>query len=256
MGIIGGALGYRLLRLIQPHERARGGEISSSCRRRRIEALFGSHIWSELTGKVVIDFGCGAGENAIEIAHLEATSVIGLDIRESVLNQARQAAEAAGVAQRCSFTTTTRERADVILSMASFEHFEDPGRILHVMRGLLKDDGSVMIAFVPWCHPFGGHLFSVFPWAHLLFTEKALIRWRSHFKSDGATRFAEVEGGLNQMTIRRFEALVHGSQLALASFDTIPIGRLRLISQFLPREFFTAIVRCRLVPRQKINCPV
>jgi hypothetical protein len=54
----------------------------------------------------------------------------------------------------------------------------------------------------------GGHLFSVFPWAHLIFSEQALIRWRSDFKSDGATRFSEVAGGLNQMTIRRFERLI------------------------------------------------
>jgi hypothetical protein len=43
----------------------------------------------------------------------------------------------------------------------------------------------------------------------VIFSEKALIRWRSTFKTDRATRFSEVAGGLNQMTIAKFEA-VHG----------------------------------------------
>jgi hypothetical protein len=36
--------------------------------------------------------------------------------------------------------------------------------------------------------------------AHLIFKERALIRWRAGFKTDGATRFGEVAAGLNQMT--------------------------------------------------------
>ena len=58
--------------------------------------------------------------------------------------------------------------------------------------GPVADSGQVHISFgPPWCHPLGGHLFSVFPWAHLLFTEHALLQWRAGFKHDGATRFGE-----------------------------------------------------------------
>jgi hypothetical protein len=100
-----------------------------------------------------------------------------------------------------------------------------------------------------WYHPLGGHQFSVFPWSHLLFTEKALIRWRSHFKQDGATRFNEVEGGLNQMTISRFERLIAASDFEFQSLEAVPIRKLRRLHNRLTREFFSAIVRCRLVPR-------
>jgi hypothetical protein len=72
------------------------------------------------------------------------------------------------------------------------------------MYDLLRPGGQVVVSFgPPWFHPFGGHFFSVFRWAHLVFSEAALIEWRSAFKTDGATRFREVEGGLNQMTVRR-----------------------------------------------------
>jgi hypothetical protein len=118
------------------------------------------------------------------------------------------------------------------------------------MRKLVKDDGCVLAAFGPtWYHPLGGHLFSVFPWAHLIFTEKSLIRWRSDFRSDGATRFREAEGGLNQMTIRHFKALVGRSDFRFAEFETVPIRRIQLLANRLTQEFTTALVRCKLVPR-------
>ena len=47
--------------------------------------------------------------------------------------------------------------------------------------------------------------------------QEGLIRWRSTFKTDGATRFGEVAGGLNQMTIAKFEELIASSTLEIAS---------------------------------------
>ena len=116
------------------------------------------------------------------------------------------------------------------------------------MSALLQPAGEVIVSFGPtWYHPLGGHLFSVFPWAHLLFSEKALIRWRSTFKSDGATRFSEVAGGLNQMTISKFEDLIEDSPFKLASMELVPIKKVRRFHGRLTREFTTAIVRCYLV---------
>ena len=118
------------------------------------------------------------------------------------------------------------------------------------MSQLLKPSGCVLAAFGPtWYHPLGGHPFSVFPWAHLIFTEKALIRWRSDFKTDGATRFCEVAGGLNQMSIARFEKIVADSPFRFSEFETVPIRSLKAFSNNLTREFTTAIVRCKLVLR-------
>jgi hypothetical protein len=118
------------------------------------------------------------------------------------------------------------------------------------MDTLLKPEGEVAASFGPtWHHPLGGHLFSVFPWAHLIFSEEALIRWRSGFKTDGATRFGEVAGGLNQITIRRFERIVKESPFQFASLELVPIRKLRWLHNRFTREFATAVVRCRLVKR-------
>ena len=108
-------------------------------------------------------------------------------------------------------------------------HFADPAGILRITNTLLPPTGEVLVSFgTTWYHPWGGHLFSVFPWAHLIFSEKALIRWRSTFKTDGATRFSEVAGGPNQMTIAKFEELVAGSPLRFASLELVPITKLHV----------------------------
>src|ERR1044071_7557463 len=250
MGIIGGTLGYRLLRHISVDGETGYCDGSAYCGISKIEKLLGANIWRDTRDKVVIDFGCGDGEDAIEVAARGAKKVIGVDIRERALANARRAAAQRGVSGRCTFAAWTDEKADVILSIDAFEHFDDPAEILRVMRHLLKDNGCVLAAFGPtWYHPLGGHLFSPFPWAHLILTEESLIRWRSDFKTDGATSFREVEGGLNQMTIRRFQSIVAQSDFEFAEFEMVPIRKLKPIANRLTREFTTAIVRCKLVPR-------
>ncbi|TMI74538.1 MAG: methyltransferase domain-containing protein [Bacillati bacterium ANGP1] len=250
-GFIGGDFGYHVLRYAGRHAVRQPACDGSAYRHRsKIETLLGPGIWEALAGKVVLDFGCGVGIDTIEFARRGARRVIGLDIREDVLEPARRGADTAGVADRCVFTTATDERVDVIVSIDGFEHYADPEQVLRTMRQLVRPDGRVFITFgPPWFHPLGGHLFSVFPWAHLLFTEKALIRWRSDFKSDGATRFCEVAGGLNQMTVRRFRTLVDRCDFAVERFEAAPIKRLRRLSNALTREFVTAMVRCELSPR-------
>lgn len=253
MGVIGGRVGYGILRRIGPAGGERYCSGSAYQGRSKLESLFGPEIWSAVAGKVVIDFGCGAGTDAIEVAQRGAKKVIGIDIRQKVLDAAQAAAEMAGVSDRCVFAMEADERADVILSMDGFEHYAEPEKILRTMGRLVRPRGRVFIAFGPtWFHPVGGHLFSVVPWAHLLFSEKALIRWRSDFKSDGATRFCEVEGGLNQMTIRRFRKLLAQSDFNVARFEAVPIRRARRLSNRLTREFLTSVVRCTLVPRPSI----
>jgi SAM-dependent methyltransferase len=212
--------------------------------------LLGSDFLSKIPGKTVIDFGCGLGNEAIEMAQRGAVRVIGIDIREDNLQIARDLAAASGVQDRCVFTTSTAEKSDLIVSIDAFEHFQDPAAILNLMNSLLKPGGEILLSFGPtWYHPLGGHLFSVFPWAHLFFSEAALIQWRSTFKTDGATRFSEVAGGLNQITIKKFEKLVAQSDFSLIKLERVPIEKLKPLHNRLTQEFTTALVRGELVKR-------
>lgn len=216
----------------------------------KLAALMGDEFFTKIAGKVVIDFGCGEGAEAVEMIGRGAGRVIGIDIREDALRAARQRAISEGVQNACLFASSTKELAEIVVSVDAFEHFGDPAGILGIMNTLLQPTGEVLFCFGPtWFHPLGGHLFSVFPWAHLIFSEKALIRWRSTFKTDGATRFSEVAGGLNKMTIARFEELIGGSAFKFASLELVPIKKLRRFHNHFTREFTTAVVRGRLVKR-------
>jgi SAM-dependent methyltransferase len=241
---------YRILKAISPGPPnccsgwAGGGK-------RRLEILLGDDFFAGIKGKVVLDFGCGEGTDVIEIAERGAKRAIGIDIREDVLQEARRKAFSAGC-QNVGFSVSpTGELADCVVSVDAFEHFDNPAEILRVIDTLLLPEGEVLVSFGPtWYHPLGGHLFSVFPWAHLLFSERALIRWRSTFKNDGATRFCEVAGGLNQMTIERFEDLIAHSPLQLARLELVPIKKMRYFHNRFTREWTTAVVRCRLIKRR------
>lgn len=252
-GLLGGTLGYGVLRYLA-RDPARPGVCDGSAYRGRskLETLFGPDIWASIRDKRVIDFGCGIGKDAIEIAQHGARLVIGIDIRADFIGAARRAAAALGLSDRCQFTAEATSPADLVLSVDGFEHFADPLQILSTMRQLIRPEGMVLISFgPPWFHPYGGHLFSVFPWAHLLFTEKALLRWRAEFASDGATRFSEVEGGLNQMTVRRFQALLARVDFDVRHFELVPIRRLRWLANSWTREWSTSVVRCTLTPRTR-----
>lgn len=251
MGIIGGTLGYRILRRVCKDGRYTGYmDGSAYAHRSKVETLLGPNVWDDIRDKTVIDFGCGPGAEAVEMAKRGARRVIGIDIGDDFLGRATELARQEGVADRCTFVKHTTERADVIVALDSFEHFADPAAILRVMRNLLNDNGTALVSFgPPWYHPLGGHIFSPFPWAHLLFTEKALIRWRSEFIDDGATRFSEIGEGLNQMTVRRFQRTVEESPFRFAEFEARPIRKLRRLANRFTREATTSIVRCKLVPR-------
>jgi SAM-dependent methyltransferase len=249
MSLIGGALGIALLNFASRNGAVERCDIATAyIGRSKLEVLLGPGIWDETRDKDVLDFGCGPGAEAVEIAEHGARRVIGIDLRQHWLDLGIEHANERGVADRCTFAREWSDPVDLIVSLDSFEHFADPAGILTHMRGLLRPGGKVLAAFGPtWFHPLGGHIYSVFPFSHLMFSEKALVRWRAMHKTDGATTIAE--SGLNKMTIRRFIRLVEASPLRFASFELLPIRPLRRIANRLTREFTTAAVRCVLEPR-------
>lgn len=249
--LIGGELACRVLRCFPaPRHWLPRADAAFLPEPSKLEAYWGPRVWDEIAGRTVIDYGCGWGGDVLEMARRGARRVIGLDIFPTALVAATRAAQHANLADRCTFLTETTEQADAIICIDGFEHFGDPAAVLQTMSRLLKPGGAVFVSFgPPWLHPYGGHSFSVFPWAHLLFTERSLLRWRAQYCSEGATRFQEVRGGLNQMTIRRFQQLVAASPLRMTDFAALPIRAARLLHNRLTREFLTSVIRCKLVAR-------
>lgn len=251
MGVIGGYVGYKLLKSISEDGLTSWMDGSAYQQTSKLDVLLGADFVNTIKGKTVIDFGCGTGAEAVEMAQRGASKVIGIDIHQGNVESARILAERAGVSDICTFATSTEERADVIVSIDAFEHFQDPLAILRIMHGLVKSDGRVVAAFGPtWYHPLGGHTLSVFPWAHFVFTEKALLRWRNSFGSTAINRIRFSDEGLNQMTIGRFERLIESSPFQFAELNLIPIRKLRPVANRFTRELTTSVVRCTLIPRE------
>jgi SAM-dependent methyltransferase len=245
MAIIGGRLAEWVLRRYEWNE---AGPQAGYEGQGKLEPLFGPRLLERIRGRTVLDFGCGQGREAIAMARFGAAEVIGIDIREDWLSVARANQAASGVVN-CTFAGHCDTKVDVITSIDSFEHFTRPDLVLEEMSRMLKPGGCVLFSFgPPWFHPKGGH-FPLFPWAHLVLTEKALMQWRSRFKTDGARRFGEVTGGLNQMSLRKFERVVAGSPLKVETCEPVPIRAVRPLHCGLTREFFTAVVRGTLVQR-------
>ena len=253
---VGGELGYRVLRTLFRRERDGQQEAGRSehlvSYQQKLKSLVGQAELERLKSSLIVDFGCGTGDGVIELAEGGFQSLVGIDIRESVLLAARKRAAEKGLTNQCRFGKKLEgEAADAILSIDAFEHFEEPQVILEVMCQMLADNGCVLASFGPtWYHPRGGHLFSVFPWAHLIFSEPTLCRWRRDFKDDGAERFSDVDGGLNGMTISRFEEIVAESPFRIESINLRPIHALRVLHNRFTREYLTSIVECILVKKK------
>ena len=214
-------------------------------------------------GKAVLDFGCGYGLQAIAMVQGGASHVVGVDIVYA--KKAAENAAAQGCADRTRFYHTLPAELcgtfELVLSCRSFEHFPDPAAVLAQMREAAAVGGRVVISFAePWWSPTGSHMnfFTRVPWANLWFSEKTLMAVRSRFRDDGATHFEDVVGGLNKMTLAKFERLIAGCGLQEEFRQYYTTKRLPFVDRipFL-REFFVSavavILRKSPVPQTRVS---
>jgi hypothetical protein len=77
------------------------------------------------------------------------------------------------------------------------------------------------------------------PWVNVFFSEQTVMQVRSEFRQDGARFYREIESGLNQMTVSRFERLLRDSGLRIHYQRYTCIKRWNWLAR-LPwlREFF------------------
>jgi len=221
-----------------------------------LRKYFSDDWLGKLVGKRVVDWGCGRGSDVVAAALAGAAEVVGIDIQEDRLIAGRAMAEHQGVGDRCRFINARTEPEaygalvgtfDFGLTVDAFEHFDDPSMVLAGMHDLLKPAGTLLISFgPPWKHPFGAHLaeWITLPWIHFAFDEDTVLAVRSHYLKDGATRFADVPGGLNKMTLARAEELLARSGFEVTMFEPRPIRPLRALAKLSAcREYITSIVR-------------
>jgi len=109
------------------------------------EVVLSSINWN---GKRVIDIGCGTGEIAAGIAKLGAKHVLGVDYATAAIEIANQKHyDIKNLEfQVCSLDEFDPEyEADVVISLGTLEHMDDPNTALRKIIRLARNDGKVIL---------------------------------------------------------------------------------------------------------------
>ncbi len=172
--------------------------------------------------KEILDLGCGEGYQTISMANSGAKYVVGIDINEKYLAKARQMTREYEVISRVEILNDIQKSSvrkfDIVISQDSMEHFSKPELMIDKMLGVLRPNGKIFITFgPPWYSAYGGHMnfFTKFPWVTLLFSEKTVLNVRKHYRNDSVITYEEIEGGLNKMTVKRFERILLASKMQI-----------------------------------------
>jgi len=207
-------------------------------------------LMREVTGLDVLEIGAGHGGISCYMAAVGAKSVVGLDLNVKHLEIARRFAKI--VAERygpnyqlpVTFVEMSADRMtfpdgsfDLVLADNAFEHFTEPEAVMKEAFRVLRPGGGVLVpVFSSILSKYGLHLKLglKLPWAHVLFSEKTIIRAMRRLAevdphllelypglNDSPQRVRDLRRykDLNDITYREFKAMVARTGFKLESFS-------------------------------------
>lgn len=113
-------------------------------------------------GKTVLDVGCGTGETAYHIARRGAARVVGLDYSAQAIAVARRTYRHPNLFFEKKDIKNMREKFDVVITMGTLEHTDDPLATLKKLKQLLHPGGSIIVTSPNWSNPRGYMLLTLF----------------------------------------------------------------------------------------------
>jgi ubiquinone/menaquinone biosynthesis C-methylase UbiE len=92
-----------------------------------------------ISGKRVVDFGCGVGYQSIALVKKYGCSVVGLDSNQKTLRKAINNANDHNISRKElsfveSISVDMLNSFDIVISQNSFEHFAGPAKVLKEMK--------------------------------------------------------------------------------------------------------------------------
>ncbi len=106
-------------------------------------------------GKTVLDVGCGTGETAYHIAVGGASRVVGLDYSHEAIAAARAMYQHPHLFFEKKDIKNVKEKFDVIITMGTLEHIDNPLALLKKFKTMLNPGGSLIVTSPNWSNPRG-----------------------------------------------------------------------------------------------------
>ena len=112
-------------------------------------------------GKKVIDVGCGTGEFAYEAAKKGAL-VKGIDFSSEAIKKAKKFYQHKNLEYICAEATDIKGKFDVIVSIGTIEHLDNPLEMLLKFKKHLNPKGKIITTTPNWSNPRGYILLPLF----------------------------------------------------------------------------------------------
>lgn len=106
----------------------------------------------EISGRSVLDIGCGTGRYSIEFAKRGASRVVGMDFAPEMVDFSRSAARQMGVHDRCTFICSDllqfpiQETFDIVVALGFFDYVKEPAAAFEHISALTR---GVFLASFP-----------------------------------------------------------------------------------------------------------
>ncbi len=107
-------------------------------------------------GKTVLDAGCGTGELPYLIAKKGAKHVLGIDYSKEAIGVAEKTYSVKNLSFECTDISMLKgKKFDVITTLGTLEHVDDPIIVLRKLKSLLTPKGSLIVTCPNWVNPRG-----------------------------------------------------------------------------------------------------
>jgi SAM-dependent methyltransferase len=214
------------------------------------DRLFSKYPNLDLSGKDVLEIGCGTGGRTAFLAMQGARRTVGIDINAQEIHVARELCPTLypAIQGRCEYVVSEENvaldlgRFDVVIMADCMEHVVSPPHMLRLGYEYTRPGGHLYFSSVGWYHYKGSHM-DLIPFVNVFFSDETIInvtRWRlsrpdyrpSHWDSDppterwnGLYNLRDRPGEhLNKLTLREMKRLVKYSAFSKAKLTVIGFG--------------------------------
>ena len=183
----------------------------------------------DFKNKTILDFGCGHGSLAIEIANLGAKKVIGIDLNIDLINFAKENLDQnfTTLKNKVEFEvidllkTNKFKDIDYIVTKDTFEHSSNLIKILEKFYQILKKGGMVLTGFGPLYNFYNGdhgRTEVYLPWFHIIIPEKILIKRLNRKYNKNLEKIEDL--GLSKYSFKDYVRIFKESNFEITYFKT------------------------------------